>query len=314
MESHFHFDDIQADNSISLYLAEATRVPLLTKIEEKRLAQQMEYGEKARQQLAQGVASPEKIRELNNFVEAGHAARIHLITANTRLVVSVAQKYRGQGLPFPDLIQEGNLGLIKAVEKYDYRRGNRFSTYAVWWIRQNIIRAIAEQSRIVRLPIHINEKLYKLRHSALEFELLKGRKPTSAELSKATGLKESEVEHTLHISHRPLSLDHPVNTEENTALQELLPDTRTPSPPQSAYIDALRESLQKILCTLTPREATIIRLRFGLRSGQALSRQEVGERMGLDRERIRQLEMQALKHLRHPRRARLLRDFWVESN
>jgi len=296
-------DNIPVNDLVSMYLAEATQFPLLSFAEEITLAQDIEQGRAA--------AESHDLPNPKGAIARAERAREHLIKANTRLVVSIAQKYMGRGLPFPDLIQEGNLGLIRAVEKFDYRLGYRFSTYATWWIRQNVVRALAEQTRTIRAPVHINDRLRKIYMFSVEFESANGRKPTMRELSAALDVPPRELRRTLHMNRHLLSLDQPFGDDDERDLKDTLQDTTMPTPTDKANQHSLQEKMQDILCTLNPREAKIIQLRFGLHSGNGLTRQEIGQKFGLNRERIRQLDVQALRRLRHPRRLRMLRDFWV---
>jgi RNA polymerase primary sigma factor len=243
------------------------------------------------------------------MVAEGQAAREHLIKANTRLVVSIAKRYMGRSLAFLDLIQEGNLGLMKAVEKYDYHRGFRFSTYATWWIRQTITRAIADQSRTIRVPVHMIDRIrqvYKAMHN-LEQQL--GRVPTAEELAEKLQVSAQKVEWILRVSWQPLSLESPVGDDEESELGMFIEDEFSPTPLQSAYQSMLKEKLAEVLSTLSPREARILQMRFGLDDGMSYTLEEVGQKFGLTRERIRQIEGKALRRLRHPRRARQLREY-----
>jgi RNA polymerase primary sigma factor len=243
-------------------------------------------------------------------VSDGVMAREHLIKANTRLVVSIAKRYMGRGVPFLDLIQEGNLGLMKAVEKYEYQRGFRFSTYATWWIRQTITRAIADQGRTIRVPVHMVDRIRQLYRTTHEMEQKLGRVPTTDELAEEIGVNTSKVEWMMRVSWLPLSLESPINDdEEDSELGMFIEDQLTPTPSQSTYGNLLREKVQEVLDTLPPREARILRLRFGLENGRAYTLEEVGQKFGLTRERIRQIESKALRRLRHPRRARQLKDY-----
>ena len=240
----------------------------------------------------------------------GQTAREHLIKANTRLVVSIAKRYIGRGVPFLDLIQEGNLGLMKAVEKYEYQRGFRFSTYATWWIRQTITRSIADQGRTIRVPVHMVDRIRQLYRTTHEMEQKLGRSPTNDELADAIGVKSNKVDWMLRVSWLPLSLESPINDdEEDSELGMFVEDQVTPSPIQSTYTSLLREKIQEVLDTLPPRKSRILRLRFGLENGRAYTLEEVGQKFGLTRERIRQIESKALRRLRHPRRARQLKDY-----
>jgi len=309
-EEALDLSGISSDDTVGLYLKEMARVPLLSNDEEVRLAQQLVKGQEAERLLAQGNHySPEERARLEKLVEEGKAAREHLIKANTRLVVSIAKKYMGRGVPFLDLIQEGNLGLMKAVEKFDYRRGYRFSTYATWWIRQTITRAIADQGRTIRVPVHMSDRIRRLYKTARRLEQEHGRKPTPEEIAEEMDLEPRKVQWMLKVSWRPLSLERPVGEEEDSELGSFIEDDSTPTPTQSAYQHLLAEKLEEVLNTLTPREARILRLRFGLQNGRSYTLEEVGQKFGLTRERIRQIEGKALRRLRHPRRSRQLREF-----
>jgi len=307
-----HLSEIASDDTISLYLKEMARVPLLTAEQEITLARQFEEGRNARRRLAQPIRMSEDDKDrLCVVIERGENSRAHLIRANTRLVVSIAKRYLGQGVPFLDLIQEGNLGLIKAVEKFDYRRGHRFSTYATWWIRQAITRALADQGRVIRLPVHLSDRIRKVYQIAQQLEQDWGRQPTPEEIAEELALPPQKVQWMLKVSQRPLSLEKPVGEEEDSELGSFIPDDDAPTPSDSAYQNLLQEKLNAILTTLTPREARILRLRFGLHDGRSYTLEEVGQKFGLTRERIRQIEHEALDRLRHPSRSRQLRDYLV---
>ena len=312
LETNFDLSEIASDDTISLYLKEMARVPLLTAEQEISLARQFEEGRNARRELAQrektNLSEDDKDR-LCLFIERGEGARTHLIRANTRLVVSIAKRYLGQGVPFLDLIQEGNLGLIKAVEKFDYRRGHRFSTYAIWWIRQAITRALADQGRVIRLPVHLSDRIRKVYQVAQQLEQDWGRQPTPEEIAQELSLPAQKVQWMLKVSQRPLSLEKPVGEEEDSELGSFIPDEEAPTPSDSAYQHLLEQRLDDILTSLTPREARILRLRFGLQDGRSYTLEEVGRKFGLTRERIRQIEHEALDRLRHPSRSRQLRDY-----
>lgn len=307
----FDLSGVSSDDTVGLYLKEMARVPLLTNEEEVDLAMRLEAGNEARAELARLVGDvPDELRrELEARIEDGKAARDHLIKANTRLVVSIAKKYMGRGVHFLDLIQEGNLGLMKAVEKFDYTRGYRFSTYATWWIRQTITRAIADQGRTIRVPVHMSDRIRRLYKTARQLEQENGRKPTPEEIAERMELDPRKVQWMLKVSWRPMSLERPVGEEEDSELGSFIEDLTTPTPTQSAYQNLLREKVEEVLGTLTAREARILRLRFGLQNGRSYTLEEVGQKFGLTRERIRQIEGKALRRLRHPRRSRQLRDF-----
>ncbi len=308
-EEAFDLSGISSDDSVGLYLKEMARVPLLSLEEEVQLAMKLCDAQEARRKLRRdGHGTEDKVR-LEQIIEEGRLAREHLIKANTRLVVSIAKKYMGRGVPFLDLIQEGNLGLMKAVEKFDYKRGYRFSTYATWWIRQTITRAIADQGRTIRVPVHMSDRIRRLYKTARQLEQEHGRKPTPEEIAVEMGLEPRKVRWMLKVSWRPLSLERPVGEEEDSELGSFIEDDTTPTPTQSAYQNLLREKVEEVLSTLTPREARILRLRFGLQNGRSYTLEEVGQKFGLTRERIRQIEGKALRRLRHPRRSRQLRDY-----
>ena len=303
---------IEADDTISLYFKEMAIEPLLTYEEEVRLAKEMERGHKAERELAKNGHQPSERSRLLREAEVGETARRHLTRANTRLVVSIAKKYRGNGVSFLDLIQEGNLGLMKAVEKFDYRRGNRFSTYATWWIRQSITRALPAQGRTIRIPIQMSARIRGLYKTSQLMEQELGRRPTPEEIAAEMELDPRKVRLMLQVSYQPLSLEKPVGEEEDSELGDFIEDGLIDSPAETVGQGLLTERLEQVLDTLTPREARILRLRFGLQDGHSYTLKEVGEKFGLTRERIRQIQNEALRRLRHPRRARLLRDYLSE--
>ncbi len=306
-----NLENISADDSVGLYLKEMSRVPLLTLEEEVSLAQRIELAKDAKAKLnrMKPKGSPRHRGQLENTIQDGILAREHLIKANTRLVVSVAKKYIGRGVAFLDLIQEGNLGLMKAVSKFEYQRGFRFSTYATWWIRQTITRSIADQSRTIRIPVHMTDRLRMMYKAAHKLEQSYGRPPTQEELCLEMGVGHDKLRWMLEVARIPISLESPVGDEDDSELGMFVEDTITPSPSQTTYENMLRERVEQVLSTLSPREARILRLRFGLENGHPYTLEEVGHKFGLTRERIRQIEGKALRRLRHPYRARLLRDY-----
>ncbi len=309
MEKALDLSEIAADDTITLYLKEMARVPLLTPEQEVELAQQVEHGRLAQRRLARDGHDPDEREKLRREMERGEEARQHLIKANTRLVVSIAKRYLGHGVPFLDLIQEGNLGLMKAVEKFDYHRGHRLSTYATWWIRQSITRALAEQGRTIRVPVHMSDRIRKLYRIARELEQELGRQPSPEEIAEEVGLEPDKVQWILRASRRPISLERPVGEEEDNELGNFIEDEKVLAPSEAAYQHLLAETMGDVLGTLTPREARILRLRFGLQDGHSYTLEEVGQKFGLTRERIRQIEGEALRKLRHPRRSRRLKTY-----
>ena len=304
-------DQNGAVDPIGLYLKEMSRVPLLSTDEEVDLAKRIELGNECGDQLTHlnGKAKKSDCTLLEEAMLDGKIARSLLIQANTRLVVSIAKKYIGRGVPFLDLIQEGNLGLMKAVEKYDYTRGFRFSTYATWWIRQTITRAIAEQGRTIRVPVHMVDRIRQMYKSAHQLEQQLGRPPSTEELAKEMQLDPRRVQWMIQVSWLPLSLESPVGDEEDSELGMFVEDNNSPTPTQVAYENLLRDKINEVLATLSAREARILRLRFGLENGRAYTLEEIGRKFGLTRERIRQIEGKALRRLRHPRRSRKLQDY-----
>jgi len=307
----YNLEHIAADDTVGLYLKEMSRVPLLTIDEEVDLAQRIQKADTARLDLRH-MKDRRKVglrKELETAIQDGRQAREHLIKANTRLVVSIAKKYIGRGVPFLDLIQEGNLGLMKAVSKFEVERGFRFSTYATWWIRQTITRAIADQGRTIRVPVHMTDRIRTMYKAARRLEQNFGRPPTAEEIAGELEVEPSRVEWMLQVSWVPISLESPVGDEEDSEFGMFVEDEITPPPSQTAYQNMLRERVEKVLSTLSPREARIIRLRFGLENGHPYTLEEVGQKFGLTRERIRQIEGKALRRLRHPCRSRLLKDY-----
>jgi RNA polymerase primary sigma factor len=304
-------NDTLSDDTVGMYLKEMSRVPLLKADEEFEIAIRIEDGRKAKRDLLYAPrrkATFERQR-LEALVQDGIMAREHIIKANTRLVVSIAKRYMGRGVPFLDLIQEGNLGLMKAVEKYDAHKGFRFSTYATWWIRQTITRAIADQARTIRVPVHMSDRIRQTYKATHDLEQRLGRVPTPVELAAELGLDLQKVQWILQVSWLPLSLESPVGDDEDSELGMFIEDELTPSPMQSVYQSMLKDKIDEVLGTLTPREARILRMRFGLDTGTPFTLEEVGEKFGLTRERIRQIEGKALRRLRHPRRARQLKEY-----
>ena len=307
-DEDFDLDGISTSDTVGMYLREMARVPLLTPEEEVQLAMRQEAGLKAERQLEQ-APNHERRAEWQFLIQDGQQARDHLIEANGRLVVSIAKRYMDRGVQLLDLIQEGNLGLIKAVEKFDYHRGYRFSTYATWWIRQTITRAVADQGRTIRVPVHMTDRIRQLYRVARELEQQSGCKPSIEEIAEVLETEPRKVQWMLRVSWRPLSLEHPVGKDEDSELGSFIENDREPKPSDSAYSKLLKEKIEELLETLTPREARILRLRFGLQNGHSYTLEEVGQKFGLTRERIRQIEGRALRRLRHPRRSRKLRDY-----
>ncbi len=307
----FDSESPSQDDAVGLYLREMSRIPLLTMEEELEIAIRIEKGRRAQQEKSKliGRQNAAARRQLDLIIEDGQRAREHLTKANTRLVVSIAKHYMGRGVAFLDLIQEGNLGLMKAVEKFDHTRGFRFSTYATWWIRQTISRAIADQARTIRVPVHMIDRIRQLYKATHDLEQKLGRQPSVEEIAAAIGLTVERTQWIMKVSWLPLSLESPVGDDEESELGYFIEDEISPTPLQSAYQSMLKDKLEEVLSTLTPREARVLRLRFGLDDGTVYTLEEVGQKFGLTRERIRQIEGRALRRLRQPRRSRQLKDY-----
>ena len=310
-------DSFSIDDPVRMYLKEIGKVPLLSADEEIALATRMNAKNDAEARIKAAEESGETIPEeemasLKKTIKDGEKAKQKLAEANLRLVVSIAKRYVGRGMLFLDLIQEGNLGLIKAVEKFDYTKGYKFSTYATWWVRQAITRAIADQARTIRIPVHMVETINKLIRVNRQLAQELGRDPTPAEIAKEMGISESKVREIIKIAQEPVSLETPIGEEEDSHLGDFIEDENAPAPAEVASNAMMREQLQEVLHTLTPREEKVIRLRFGLEDGQAHTLEEVGKEFNVTRERIRQIEAKALRKIRHPGRSKKLRDYYTE--
>ncbi|MEW6717874.1 MAG: sigma-70 family RNA polymerase sigma factor [Chloroflexota bacterium] len=292
--------NIETNDLVGLYLREAACVPLLTKDEEVNLAKQVERGIDARKELLSGEVNGERREELLQWIEIGMEARKRLIIANSRLVISIAKKYMGRGVPFIDLIQEGNIGLMRAAKKFDYRRGFKFSTVATWWIRQAVTRAVADQGRTIRIPVHMGDQISKMYRVQHQIKQGLGREPTVEELAEALEASPSKVRYMQRVAQHPLSLEMPTNVEGDKVLADFIEDQETPSPDETATHHLLREHLNEALAMLPTREARVLGLRYGLSDGESRTLQEVGDKMGISRERVRQIEAQAMRRLRDP--------------
>jgi len=302
---------VSADDPVGLYFRQMAQEPLLTADEEIELAKSIEAGKKARKKLERlgGKLNATDRAELISQIEKAQEAREHLGRANTRLVVSIAKRYMGQGLPFPDLIQEGNVGLMRAVDKYDYTRGNRFSTYATWWIRQAITRALAQKTRTIRIPLHMTERIRQMYRTAQILEQELGRRPTPEEIASEMEIPTENVRSMMDASQHAIALERPVGDDGDSEFGDFIEDQDTPEPGEAAAHHLLQETIEEVLSELTPRQAHILRLRFGLGGGEQHTLEEIANKFGLSRERIRQLEKEALRRLRHPRLAHNLRDY-----
>ena len=315
-------DGVSVEDPVRMYLKEIGKVPLLSAEEEIELAKKMEAGSVAEEKISllktrmeESEDDAEKdeikaeIKELQKEVDWGDDAKKRLAEANLRLVVSIAKRYVGRGMLFLDLIQEGNLGLIKAVEKFDYRKGYKFSTYATWWIRQAITRAIADQARTIRIPVHMVETLNKLIRVSRQLLQKLGREPSPEEIAAEMNMPVDRVREILKISQEPVSLETPIGEEEDSHLGDFIKDDNVPVPADAAAFTLLKEQLEEVLGTLTEREQKVLTLRFGLEDGRARTLEEVGKEFNVTRERIRQIEAKALRKLRHPSRSRKLKDY-----
>ena len=305
-------DSFSIDDPVRMYLKEIGKVPLLAPDEEIELAQKMSAGNLAKEQLEEaeeGSLSPEDQAELKKLAKAGDAAKQKLAEANLRLVVSIAKRYVGRGMLFLDLIQEGNLGLIKAVEKFDYTKGYKFSTYATWWIRQAITRAIADQARTIRIPVHMVETINKVIRVNRQLLQELGHDPTPDETAAEMGMPVEKVREILKIAQEPVSLETPIGEEEDSHLGDFIEDDTASEPSEAASFTLLKEQLVEVLSTLTPREEKVLKLRFGIEDGRTRTLEEVGKEFNVTRERILQIEAKALRKLRHPSRSKKLKDF-----
>ena len=314
-------DGVSIEDPVRMYLKEIGKVPLLSAEEEIDLAQKMEEGAVAKEKIAilkkrkeeaaeeEQAELDEEIKALTKTQDAGDEAKKRLAEANLRLVVSIAKRYVGRGMLFLDLIQEGNLGLIKAVEKFDYTKGYKFSTYATWWIRQAITRSIADQARTIRIPVHMVETITKVKKVSSQLLHENGHEPTPQEIADRLGITVDRVREILRISQDPVSLETPIGEEEDSHLGDFIQDEKLPVPADAAAYTLLKEQLDEVLGTLTEREQKVLRLRFGLDDSRARTLEEVGKEFNVTRERIRQIEAKALRKLRHPSRSRKLKDY-----
>ena len=312
-------EGVSVEDPVRMYLKEIGKVPLLSADEEIELAQNMEDGAVAIEKInvlkgrldgaSEKAEIKEEIKTLQRDVDKGADAKKRLAEANLRLVVSIAKRYVGRGMLFLDLIQEGNLGLIKAVEKFDYKKGYKFSTYATWWIRQAITRAIADQARTIRIPVHMVETINKLIRVSRQLLQELGREPSPEEIAKEMSMPVDRVREILKISQEPVSLETPIGEEEDSHLGDFIKDDNVPVPADAAAFTLLKEQLEEVLGTLTEREQKVLTLRFGLEDGRARTLEEVGKEFNVTRERIRQIEAKALRKLRHPSRSRKLKDY-----
>ena len=302
--------EIESDDLVNLYLGEVGHIPLLEAEQERELASIYRRGRKAHKLLAQQESlKPEERNRLEQEVREGDRARAHLINANSRLVMSLVKNYLGLGVPFLDLVQEGNLGLMKAIEKFDPELGYKLSTYATWWIRQALTRAVAAQGRTIRLPIHTIEGIKKLRHTSWRIQQQLDREPTIEELAEALGINENKIEQLMRMSKRTISLEKPVGEEGESTLGQFIEDEGSPRPAEIATRELAKEDLEEALGSLTPRQERILRLRYGLEDGEPHTLKEIADKFGLTRERIRQIEGEALRRLRHPSRSRKLKHY-----
>ena len=307
-------DSFSIDDPVRMYLKEIGKVPLLTPDEETELAKGMSAGYAAKEQLdeleAAGEEIPEEVRaELQKTINHGEHCKQRLAEANLRLVVSIAKRYVGRGMLFLDLIQEGSLGLIKAVDKFDYTKGYKFSTYATWWIRQAITRAIADQARTIRIPVHMVETINKVIRVSRQLLQELGHDPSPEEIAAEMNMPVDKVREILKIAQEPVSLETPIGEEEDSHLGDFIPDEDASEPSEAASFTLLKEQLVEVLSTLTPREEKVLKLRFGIEDGRTRTLEEVGKQFHVTRERIRQIEAKALRKLRHPSRSKKLRDF-----
>jgi RNA polymerase primary sigma factor len=307
-------DDVEVRDMVGLYLKDAAGLPLLTADQEVELSKTIERGHAARAALVAGEVPAGERSEYNRRVDAGQDSFDHLIRSNTRLVISIAKKYQRRGLPLPDLIQAGNVGLMRAAKKFDYKLGNRFSTYATWWIRQAVSRAVADQGRTIRIPVHQTDKLSKILRIRKELVQKLDREPSFEEIGEYMDLSPKKIEQTVRQTRFPLSLERPVGYDGDAVLGDFIEDDESPSPEEAATENLMQDNVREALIeALPPREARILRLRYGFHDGKPLTLQEVGAREGITRERVRQIEARAFRRLRQPDFRRKLRNFLDRS-
>ncbi len=304
-----HYQLPEIDEALTHYMQQIAKTPLLKAEQEAELGKAMVAGRRARARLRNRQVRSGERQKLERIVEEGELARKKLIEANFRLVISIAKKYRDHGVPFSDLIQEGNIGLMRAADKFDYKRGFKFSTYATWWIRQSVTRSIADQGRMIRLPVHAAEKVNKIGSISRRLEQELGREPTTEELAEEMGAPTQKVKSLMQKSQQPLSLDSTIGKEGEITLGDLIPADLTLSPTEAVNSHLLGEDVRTALSALSPRESQVLSLRFGLEDGRGKTLDQVGEELGYTRERIRQIEKQALNKLRHPDLTRKLHSY-----
>jgi len=307
-----HLIEREPDDTLGMYLKEVGSLPLLTAEQEVALSKRIERGIKAREELARGGLTSKQVADHRALIEDGWAAREHLLTANSRLVISVAKKYLGRGVPFADLIQEGNIGLIRATKKFEYRRGLKFSTYATWWIRQAVTRAISDQGRTIRLPVHMGDQINRLMRATHKLTQDLGRTPNDAELAEALEMPRDKIEDMKQVAQLPLSLETPTNEDEDSVLGDFIEDDEADAPAEAANEALMFQGLWEALEDLPPRESLVLQLRYGLSDGTAYTLEEIGQKLGVTRERARQIEAQAMRRLQIPEIRRKLADFILE--
>jgi RNA polymerase primary sigma factor len=300
---------IDIEDMVKLYIQDATRLPLLKASEEQALSQSVENGRQAQTELLSGEQTPQRLEELRRLIEEGWLSRDRLIRANVRLVLSIAKKYTGHGVPFLDLVQEGNIGLMRAAKKFDHRLGYKFSTYATWWIRQAITRALADQSRTIRLPAYMTDQINLMQRAEHQLQQGLGRTPATYEMAQTLGVPEAKVAYMHEVAQQPISLETPIGESEDEVLGDTVEDHNAPDPEETAFTTLFKEDMQKVLDALPPRELRVLQLRYGLEDDHTLSLSEIGVKMGITRERVRQLETHALHHLRSAANAQKLRAY-----
>jgi len=302
--------EVESDDLVNLYFREVVHVPLLDAEQERELATMYREGEKASERLAElDGLKPKERKRLEQVVHQGQQARVHLIKANCRLVIALAKKYLGLGVPFMDLVQEGNIGLMKAIERFKPELGHKLSTYTTWWIRQALTRAVAAQGRTIRLPVHKQEEIRRLKHASSRIRQRLGREPTREELAEALDMNQGKVKQLITVARRTISLEKPIRDDGESTLGQFIEDERSPSPMEVTTRELAKESIEQALTCLTPRQERVLRLRYGLGDGDMYTFGEIAKKLGLTRERIRQIEGKALRKLRHPSHRHKLEGF-----